>query len=399
VKVHFDDPQFDGQLLRALGYVYYGGADVGECLTTAGRIAAGDADGWYTAWSETAARLIAAADASLAAGHTVSAREAYLRASNYYRTAYIHLFGTPVDPRVVMAYDRQTAAFRAAAPRCSPAIEPVAIPYEGTTLPGYFIPAAAGDPPRPTLIATGGYDGTAEELYFAVAAVAVRRGYHCLVFDGPGQGGALVKQQLYMRPDWERVVTPVVDYLLTRPEVDPERIALFAGSLGGYLAPRAATAEHRLAACIADAALYDIGGASQEMLPPELRAQIAAGDPAVLAPVFARIMQDPTQAFVFKRGMWVHGVSTPWDYLRALAPYTLQGIAGQIRCPTFVAEAENDRRRGGGKQLYDALTCPHKQYVLFTAAEGAGEHCEAGAASLFHQRAFDWLDAVLGVGG
>jgi hypothetical protein len=59
-----------------------------------------------------------------------------------------------------------------------------------------------------------------------------------------------------------------------------------------------------------------------------------------------------------------------------------------------LTEAENDRRRGGGKQLYEALTCP-KEYILFTAAEGAGEPCEAGANSLFHQRAFDWLDQTL----
>ena len=395
MKVLFDDPLFDGQLLRALGYVYYGGADVGECLTTARGIQAGDAGGWYTAWCQTADRLYAAVEASRAAGHPVSAREAYLRASSYYRTAYIHLFGTPVDPRVVAAYDRQTGAFREAASLFSPPVESIAIPYEGTTLPGYFIKADATSAPRPTVIATGGYDGTAEELYFAVAAAAVRRGYHCLAFDGPGQGGALIKQQLYMRPDWERVVTPVVDYALTRPEVDRQGIVLFGGSFGGYLAPRAATAEHRLAACIADAALYDIGGASAQTFPPELQWQLAAGDPAVLKPVFDELMQDPIQAFMYNRGMWVHGVTTPWDYIRVMAPYTLKGIAGQIRCPTLVAEAENDRRRGGGKQLYEALTCPNKRYILFTDAEGAGEHCEAGAMSLFHQRAFDWLDEVL----
>jgi len=394
VKVYFDNPEFDGQLLRTLGYVYYGGADVGECLTTAQRIQEGDAGSWYDEWCRTADRVYAAAAASLAGGHPVSAREAYLRASNYYRTAYIHLFATPVDPRVVQAYDRQTDAFRKACPLFAPAFEPIQIPYEGTTLPGYFFRADAAGEPRPTLIATDGYDGTVEELYFEVAAAALRRGYHCLAFDGPGQGGVLVKQQLYMRPDWEHVVTPVVDYALSRPEVDPERIALFGVSFGGYLAPRAATAEHRLAACIADAALYDVGAMVRGAFPKELLEQIAAGDAAVLQPIFDQIMQNPTQRFVFERGMWVHGVPTPWAYVQAMPQYSLAGIAAQIRCPTFLSEAENDRRAGGGKALYDALTCP-KEYVLFTDAEGAGEHCEAGASSLFHQRVFDWLDGVL----
>ena len=394
MKVRFDNPEFDGQLLRALSYVYYGGADIGECLVTAQRIQEGNADSWYSEWYQTADRVYAAAEDSLAAGHTVSAREAYLRASNYYRTAFIELFGAPVDPRLVQAFDRQAEAFHKAAELFSPAFEPVRIPYEDTTLPGYFYRVDDISMPRPTLIATGGYDGTVEELYFAAAAAVLRRGYNCLTFDGPGQGAALIKQQLYMRPDWEHVVTPVVDYALTRPEVDPQRIALLGRSFGGYLAPRAATAEHRLAACIADAALDAPGLQASRSFPKELQDQLATGDPAVLKPIFDTFMQDPTMAFVLKRGMLVHGVSTPWDYIRAFAPYTLEGIADRIRCPTLLTEAENDRRRGGGKQLYEALTCP-KEYILFTDAEGAGEHCEAGANSLFHQRAFDWLDEVL----
>ncbi len=34
MKIFFNNPFFDGQLLRALGYVYYGGADISECLST-----------------------------------------------------------------------------------------------------------------------------------------------------------------------------------------------------------------------------------------------------------------------------------------------------------------------------------------------------------------------------
>ncbi|MCP9935118.1 hypothetical protein KBZ08_14495 [Cyanobium sp. Candia 9D4] len=41
------------------------------------------------------------AESCAAAGHAVSAREAYLRASNDYRTSYLPLFGAPVDDRLV----------------------------------------------------------------------------------------------------------------------------------------------------------------------------------------------------------------------------------------------------------------------------------------------------------
>ena len=55
---------------------------------------------------------------------------------------------------------------------------------------------------------------------------AVERGWHALIFDGPGQGAALYDQGLPFRPDWEAVITPVVDFALARPGVDPAPIAL-----------------------------------------------------------------------------------------------------------------------------------------------------------------------------
>ncbi len=91
------------------------------------------------------------------------------------------------------------------------------IPYEGTTLPGCFCQAANVQGPTRTLIATNGYDSTVHESYFAFAVAASRRGYHCLLFDGPGQGSALIEQGLRMRPDCENVVRPVVGYALSRP--------------------------------------------------------------------------------------------------------------------------------------------------------------------------------------
>jgi alpha-beta hydrolase superfamily lysophospholipase len=173
---------------------------------------------------------------STAAGHRVSACNAFLRASNYYRTAYIFMFALPVDPRVIEAHEKQTDSFQKAAALFEQPIEVLKSPYQNTTLPGYFIKPDASNTARKSLLCTGGYDGTCEELFFSIAGGALKRGYNVLIFDGPGQGGALVKQKLPMRADWENVVTPVVDYLLTRPDVDSARIALYGGSFGGYLA-------------------------------------------------------------------------------------------------------------------------------------------------------------------
>jgi alpha-beta hydrolase superfamily lysophospholipase len=241
-------------------------------------------------------------------------------------------------------------------------------------------------------------------MYFYHAVPALRRGYHCLLFDGPGQGRALIEQGLHIRPDWENVVRPVVDHLLTRPEVAPQKIALTGWSFGGFLAPRAASGEHRLAACIADPGQFDIGRAAQGMLatlgvPQEELARFPNIDPAVLEGVWDKILSDPYLSWtVHQRALWVHGVATLADWLRHIPEFTVADRAGQIRCPTLVCQAENDPIARQAGTLYEALTC-EKAFLRFTAAEGADDHCEMEARSLFSQRAFDWLDETLSRNG
>ena len=211
------------------------------------------------------------ADAARRAGDTVSARRAYFQAATAYRTAGVMLMGAPLDPRLVASHAAEVASFRDGAALLDTPTAVIEIPYETGSMPGYYFQAANDGVARPTAILIGGYDGTAEELYFANGAAALERGWNVLAFDGPGQGAMLIDRGVPLRPDWEAVIRPVVDYVLTLPGVDPARLVLIGWSLGGYLAPRAATGEPRLAACVSDCGPYDVYAAAVDRIPRRSR--------------------------------------------------------------------------------------------------------------------------------
>ena len=400
VKFLFDDKAFSFQALRTAGHAAYGGADLGEVLVTCQNIAEGDEAAWCREWAATAERLHRIGVEALDAGHRVSAREALLRASNYYRTAdFFRVADRDNDPESARLARQSRTTFARAAELLDIPAKRQEIPYEGTTLPGYLFLSGPSGEPRPTLIHHGGYDSTLEELYFMVGAGALRRGYNVLAFEGPGQQSVRREQGLIFRPDWEKVVTPVVDHALTLPEVDPAQLVLFGTSLGGLLAARAAAFEQRFTACVLHNGIYDFYELLVKALPPFLGEWIADGRDDVAGPPLQLTMAQNTQTRWFlQHGMWVFGAKSPAEALRACAPYQLDGVAERIACPTLVLDAENDLVfQGEAERVHGALRSL-KELIRFSAAEGAGEHCQEGAALRFHQQVFDWLDERLGAG-
>jgi len=248
--IAFRNSLFDAQLRRTIGHCTYGGAELGECLATAARVVDGDRESWYRAWMALADRTVAAAESSAAHGHRESAECAFLRASNYYRNAYVFHLEAPLPELVGDAYRRHRDAFQRAAAAMIRPPEQMAIPFEDMTLPGYF--CAVDETRRPLIISVGGYDSTAEESFFWNGAAALARGYHALIFDGPGQRQLLIERSIHFRPDWEKVIAAVIDLAVSRDDVDVSKIVLIGESWGGYLTPRAAAHDGRVALCVLD---------------------------------------------------------------------------------------------------------------------------------------------------
>jgi pimeloyl-ACP methyl ester carboxylesterase len=385
--------------LRALPYALYGGADIGECVSTIQRVGEGSADDWYREWVATADRLAAAAKVSEDRGHGVSAREAYFRAATYYHVSYFPLYGFPVDSRLNQAFEAEVSAFRSAAALSKPVIEPVEISFETRSLPGYFLHAEGDSEPKPTIVHVNGYDSNIQEMYFAHGPAATRRGYNCLLFDGPGQGRNLIRDGSFLRWDWEIVVRAVIDYVLTRSEVDTRRIVLAGWSFGGFLAPRAAAFERRIAALVADPGQWD-QKEGLKMLPvaAETLNDLKHADQDVFAAIEKALRSDRADPMlrwrIIQRLLWVHGKSNLYDLVKEITQFEISSVVQNIACPTLLTAAEGDPVSNGAQVLYEALKC-QKTLMRFGLAEGSGGHCEALSRGLYHQRVFDWLDDTL----
>jgi hypothetical protein len=399
VGTFFKDDDFEYMMLGALGATYYKCSDIGECLTAAASIEDGDYEGWYRAWLATADRVRGFAEQSVAKGHQTSAREAFLRASlTYYKNAAFFLDGTSDPSRILPTWKAHRECFDEATSRFDPPVEKVEIPYEDATLPGYLFKVDDSGRSRPLLLLNNGSDSDAADMYLMGGAAALERGYNALAYDGPGQGAALFLQDLYFRPDWEKVVTPVVDFALGRPEVDPERIAIMGVSQAGYWVPRAVAFERRIAAAIADPGVFDVSTSWTDYLPQDIQELLQKGEKEEFdRNMEAGMRSSESLRYTLRFRMRPYGTDSPYEAFKMAEQYTLEGVAEKIRCPMLVTDPENEQFWPGQPQrVYEALTSP-KELVPFTAAEGADSHCEPKAHSLREQRIFDWLDETLEV--
>lgn len=396
----FRHADFEFMTEVVLGAAAYRASEAGEVLATAARIKDGDYASWVREWEATADRVRAAATASEDAGHPVSAREAYLRASTYYFNAAFFVVGTGECDRLPQLWRTHRDCFERAAALFDPPFQRVAIPYVDTALEGWFFAAAASGERRPLAILNNGSDGTVTDMWVQGAAAGIERGYHCLTFDGPGQGQALFEQGLHFRPDWEAVVTPVVDYALTREDVDPDRIALLGVSQAGYWVPRAVAFEHRIAAAVADPGVVDVAETMIGHLDGSTRKLLEQGKQEKFdSRIRAAERFSKSLRFMMKFRSLPYGTDSPYEMFRRASDYRLdEETAKGIRCPLLITDPENEQFWPGHSRRLAEMAGGPTALIRFTAEEGADGHCEPKTPALRAQRVFDWLDEQLRVG-
>jgi dienelactone hydrolase len=397
--VFFKDEALNFQMLFALGGAGYGAAEVGEVLAAFDRIhAKGDT---YRATYEEFLRLgrqtRVRADKEHAAGRAESARSSYLRAAMYLDQALFFTLAstTPTRHHEGVVYAEMEAAFAKAAALFRPRFEPVRIPWSGGTMPGWML-SPGGKGRRPTVILNNGSDAQNIDMFVYGGAAAIERGWNALILEGPGQGSNLFLRSEPFIPDWERVITPVVDFLRARPEVDRRRIALIGQSFGGLLVARAGTREHRLAALVTDTGVTDAFVSWQHELPGFLLKLLAEGRAADFDRAWDEIPAKLPEAarFAVAKRSEIYGNGGGYERMSNARRFAIrQAEARRIPMPTAITAPELEASFPGQQQQLHRWIGRSSTLLKFTVAEGAEYHCEPMAPQLRNERVFDWLES------
>jgi len=191
---------------------------------------------------EWAAAFIAVGDRYMAEGKSLESSDPAKANADYIRAWRIYSFGrwpVPSSPGKQRAYAKALEAFRAHAKFWDPPLEIVHIPFEGSEIIGYLRLPKNTNGPVPLLIAVNGLDSRKEDLSESFSAI-LPFGIGFLAVDGPGTGQAPIK----VSPTADRMLSRVIDYVQTRPEIDKTRVAMHGVSWGAYWGAKLSIVEH-----------------------------------------------------------------------------------------------------------------------------------------------------------
>ncbi len=161
--------------------------------------------------------------------------------ADYVRAWRLYSFGRwpiPASPGKQRSYEKAIEAFLAHAKFYDPPLEVVHIPFEGKEIIGYMRLPKNVKGAVPLVIAVNGLDSRKEDLTESFGAI-LPFGIGFLAVDGPGTGQAPIK----VSETSERMLSKVIDYAQSRPEIDKNRIALHGVSWGAYWATKMAIVE------------------------------------------------------------------------------------------------------------------------------------------------------------
>ncbi len=372
------DVHMDFNVAHLLWQQAGGGTDTGEIWAAISRMKKKNKESWNREFAVQGELLEEMARESMEGGHMVSAREAYFRASCYYGTAGER--------------EKQVNCFRGAGQMVEPPLEPVEIPFEGKHLPGYFVKATGDKKKRKTLIFIGGGDTILEDLYFIAGNAGKIRGYNVFVVEMPGQG-ATVLNGMFMRPDTEVPMKAIVDYVLSRPDVDADKLAAMGLSWGGYMVPRAACFEKRLKAIVANSIILDGDIWMTQICPFGIIAKL---ENTILFSLI-KLVLGPNMMPRLESLKKKWGARDMKHFVELNKEFYLD--PRMIECPTLLLDGATENVYSRGVEILQkvalkAISHPKKKRITGPKELGADGHCQVVNTNFMNRVTFDWLDEV-----
>jgi dienelactone hydrolase len=356
------------QVLRLVAEAQQGGGDLFDIARLCERLEPDDRAGWERAWLGLAVTTERRAKEALAAGHRESAKEKFFHANQYYRMSDVLLGATEMANKK-QRFLKAQENFRAGARLHSPPIEVITVRCGAEEYDGYFCHPINPKPgPWPAIFFLGGADAYAEEIYFGGRPM-LARGWAVLLVDTPGRGSSHYVKNIPTRHDYEVPAKACIDYLVSRGNVDPKRIAIVGISMAGYYAPRAAAFDARIKALVCWSGCYSLLDDLYLFCPH-------------LQPTVRRLLGGVTDAEARER----------------LKLFTMEGVAQKIKCPTLITHGGADRLMSveGAKRLFAELGSADKTLKIYDDPSAGGTiHCSHDYWAHNLPFMLDWLEERL----
>jgi 2,6-dihydroxypseudooxynicotine hydrolase len=309
---------------------------------------------WCGAFAKTAQRFETTAEKT---------QDAMVKTSNFLTAALYHhighLFVFDDGEEKMEAYRSIVRAYGKAIPYFWRPTELVEYPFGGITFSAYFR-HVQGAKKAPCVVLLRGVDACREVELHCISNFLLEKGFSTLSIDVPGQGEPRFRG-LKMTPDFEKPVGAALDYLEKRPEVDANKIAILGQSFGGYIAPRVASLEKRIKACVSLGGFYSL----EDFNLPRI---------ATMNVQNAAKIKD-----------------SEWQEHRK--DFSLEGVIHRLTCPFFVSNGSADEVMpiSQSVKLYEKAAGPKVLKVY----EG-GVHCVYYERKQVLSVIADWLTDALG---
>lgn len=372
--------RWSSALLNIISTAPFGGADISEVYQIRRMLESSDQEddeAWFKACNTVAQKVEKHAEGFHNEGFMSPSAAMYLRASNYYQMA--ERFRTPKDEKAINSFKKGVDCFHKFIKFGTEDIEIVEIPYEGKSLPGYFVRASGNKTkePSPCVIYFDGLDITKEIQYLRGGiSDLIKRGISVLIVDGPGTGEAIRLRGHHLRYDFDVAGSACIDWLEKRQDVNPNKIGIVAISLGGYYAPRCASLDHRFAACIAWGAIWDYYATWKKRIDNSFQTSLSVPGHHI---------------------KWILGVDTLEEALNTLEDFRLDGVVQNMKCPFLIVHGEDDEQvpLKDAEKLFAASGSEDKTLRVFSAEEGGAQHCQRDYLTLGIYTMWNWFEEKL----